>query len=110
MLQVCIHNGDNRRARRQHPFDAGACEAAPSNSAQATDAGVIQRQLLRAFGRAIRRVVVDENGFPADAGKRDVEAPDQFGDVFAFLECRNDDRKLRCAGVNGRNLIWPRFG
>ena len=122
MLQVGIHHGDEGRAGRQDAFDAGAGQAAAADTAQAAHARIDCGDRLGGFGRAVGRIVVDEDRFPGDAVKRRVEPAHQFGHIVPLLEGRKDNGQLdpgtrlrRCErqwnGVGHTRLLaspwWP---
>jgi hypothetical protein len=109
VLKIRIHHSHDGRTRRQHALYAGAGKTAASDPAQTAHARVVKRKLLRPLGRAVRRVVVDKDGFPVDARECNIETPDLFGDVVAFLERRENDRKLWCAASNRRGAIRSRL-
>ena len=103
MLQVGVHHGDVARLARQHALDAGAGEPAPADAADAAHAAVGRADRARGRRGAVGRVVVDEDDFPVDAGKRARELLHQQRNVVALLERRNDDaqfgRRTRRAGA-----------
>ena len=44
---------------------------------------------------AVRRIVVDKNGFEREAGQRLFQPPKQRGDIVPLVEGRDNDRKIR---------------
>ena len=61
---------------------------------------------LHRRGGAVGGIVIDENGFPGDAGQRGIQPPHQFGDIAPFLEGGHDDGKLEQVGP-GKTEIGP---
>ena len=47
------------------------------------------------FWGAVGRAVVDENGFPLDAGKRNSQLFEQGLDIAGLIQCRNDNAQLQ---------------
>ena len=53
----------------------------------------LPREAAHHLPGSIRRIIVDEDDFPGDAGEGGVQPPVQHGDVVALVEGGNDDRK-----------------
>src|SRR5439155_21075293 len=66
--------------------------AAPANAA---DAPIGATPRAQALGRPIRRIVIDEDGFPIGSLQQFSEPVDQRSDIVALVEGRNDDGELR---------------
>src|SRR5450631_2308458 len=62
------------------------------------DAGIASRQISHHIPGAVGGIIVDEDNFPGDSGERGLQPPQQRGDVVAFVEGGDDDRKLRQTG------------
>jgi hypothetical protein len=98
VLQVGIDDRGARRARCQNAFDTGPGQAAPVDPPDTADAGIAARQISHHIPGAIGRIIINEDDFPGDAGQRGLQLPQQRGDVVAFVEGGDDDRKLRQTG------------
>src|SRR6516165_12074041 len=94
MLEIAVHHGDEARLAGEDALEAGAGEAAPSDAADAADAGIAGGDLLGDLRSCIRRVVVDDDELPGDAGKSSLHGVDQMRNVVALVEGRNDDGEL----------------
>ena len=70
VLEIAIDDRKVGRGRRHDAFDAGGRQAAPAEPADDAHAGVAGRDLAGDLGGAIGRIVIDEDGFPPDPGKR----------------------------------------
>ena len=65
----------NRRMQRMRPIGAA--------------------EVPQVSGGVVRRVVVDEHGFPVYPHKQPIEPVDQRADIVTFVERRNDNGELR---------------
>ena len=99
MLQVGVHHGGIGRAGGEDAFDAGARQAAAADAADAADAAVLSRETAHHLPGAVRRIVVDEDHFPGDAGERGLELAIKLGHIVALVEGGDDDRKRRQVGA-----------
>ena len=95
MLQVAVDHRRAGRAGGQHAFDAGAGQAAAADPPDAAHARIALRQRAHHVGGAVRRVVIDEDDLPGDAGQRNAEALHQHLDIAALVEGGNDDGQLQ---------------
>ncbi len=103
MLQVGVHDGDIGRAGGQDPFDGCPGQSAPADAAQTAYASVHGGKPFHHIGRAVGRIVVDENGLPRDILQRPVQTLKQDGDIAALLERRNDNGEFG----RGRAAVRP---
>jgi len=89
MLEVGIHRRDVPCIACKHPLDAGhpKIRAAPPAGYNAH-----AHPIHRLRGRAVRRVVIDENNLPFIAGERSLEPADEDGNVGLPVERGNHDR------------------
>src|SRR6478752_3181199 len=60
--------------------------------------------------RSVGRIVIDENGFPAQTSESNFEAIEQGVNVIAFVEGRYDHRQLNAADCVGGSTLLKRFG
>jgi hypothetical protein len=68
MLQVAIHDRDIGGGTGQRALDAGRGQAAPSDPLNDTNPSArALRQAASDPGRAVARIVIDEDDFPIDA-------------------------------------------
>ena len=87
-------------------------QAAPSDPPNAAHAAIPEREAADHFPGAVGGIVIDEDDFPGDAGKRRLQPPVQRGDVVALVEGGDDDRKLKRTWgllINGlwtSGLLW----
>ena len=108
VLQIGVHHRRIGGARRQDALDAGAGQAAPPDPPDTADPGVLPRQGPHHLPGTVRRIVIDKDDFPGDAGERRVQPPVKYRDVVAFVEGRDDNGKLRQTG-GLRQGFGPRF-
>jgi hypothetical protein len=101
MLHVGIHHREVVRRGREHALDAGGREAAAPDPPKTADAAVGLRVLAHQIGRAVGRIVIDEDDLPRTAAEAVCQAPDQLRDIASFIERRHDDRQFR-AGTQRR--------
>ena len=96
MLKVGVHHGHVAGLARQHALEAGAGEAAPADAADAADAAIARADGARGRGRAVRRVVVDENNLPVARPSRSCASRStRSRNIGLFVEGRNDDGEFR---------------
>ena len=95
MLKVGVHHGHVAGLARQHALEASARQAAPAYAADAADAAIVRADGARGRGRAVRRVVVDENNLPVARRQKLRQPLDQKWNIGLFVEGRNDDGELR---------------
>src|SRR5262249_19947427 len=87
--------GNVARRARQHALEASACKAAPADAADAAHAAVVRPDSARGGGRAVRRIIIDENDLPV-AGRQKLRKPlDQERDIGFFIEGPNHDGQFR---------------
>ena len=108
MLEIGVHHRHKGRGGRQHAFDAGPGQTPAPYPAQAPHAVIILRDILDRLGGAIWRIVIDEDRFPGNAGKRGIQPPYQFGDIAPFLIGGDDDGKLGAVHDPGPAQTKPR--
>ncbi len=95
MLQVRVHDGDDGRSAREHALDAGARKTSPAYAMHATNAAVRPAERPRCLRRQVRRIIVDQDHFPLDAGKGVMQPPHDFGDVVSLAIRRDHDDQLQ---------------
>ena len=111
MLKIPIHDDDDVAMRRLHaPLDGGA-QTAILHALQASDVVALQAQPAHDIGRAVGRVIVDDDQLPGSAGKGLREAVMEHRYVSRLVVGRHDDRDQ--AGRHGlatasRRLPQPR--
>ena len=96
VLQVGIHHRDIGRGGGEDAFDAGTGEAAAADALDAAGAAVAVSDVAHRRGRAVRRIVVNEDHFPVEPGEDRVQAFEQRDDIVVLVEGRNDDRQFGC--------------
>src|SRR5438105_1374510 len=72
--QTTIHHRRVGRRAAENAFDAGRGQAAPADAMQYPDIALAARQSAHDVGGPVRRIVVDEDDLPGDAGQRLIEA------------------------------------
>ena len=95
VLQIGVDHRRVWRTRGQDALDAGARQAAPPDPSDAAHATILARKRAQDLPGAIRRIVVDKDGFERNASQRLFQPPKQRGDIVPFVEGRDNDRKLR---------------
>ncbi len=101
MREVGVHDDDHLRARRSRARDHRARETAFVAAHDYTDR-VPARPCARALGRAVARIVVDDDHFERRErfGKGE-DLPQQLVDVLRLVERGHDDRERRlCSGLD----------
>jgi hypothetical protein len=73
VLQVGVHHRDVGRRRRERALDAGAGKAAPADALQTAHAAVEFADRADMIGRAVLRIVIDEDHFPGDPEERGIQ-------------------------------------
>jgi hypothetical protein len=100
VLKIAIHDDDDVALRRLHaPMDGGA-QTAVLHALQTSDIVVLQAQPAHDIGRAVGRVVVDDDQLPGSAGKGLREAVMEHRYVAGLVVGGHDDRDQ--AGRHGR--------
>ena len=111
VLKIPIHDDDDVAMRRLHaPLDGGA-QPAVLHALQASDVVALQAQPAHDIGRAVGRVVVDDDQLPGSAGKDLRETVMEHRYVSRLVVGGHDDRDQ--AGRHGlatasRRLPHPR--
>ena len=70
MLKVGVHHRDIAGLAREHAFEARSGETAAADAADAAYATVGFADGARGGGRAVRRIVIDEDNFPLTGGEK----------------------------------------
>ncbi|BBC98877.1 hypothetical protein YGS_C1P0133 [Sphingobium sp. YG1] len=94
MLKVAVDDGNYRSGRCQHAFDDCRREPPSVKTPYQSDAAVLYSDLADQFGRSICRTIIDEHNFPFYANQGGPYAWDQFGDVVAFVQNRDDNANI----------------
>ncbi len=104
VLQVGVDHRDQRRGRGQHAFDARRRQSAPADAQQPAHARILLRHRRHSLAGVVRRIVIDEDHLPVDAGQRGGEPCAQFDHIGGLVEGGDDDRQLGHARFPGQSL------
>ena len=104
MLQIGVHDGDIRRGASQHAFDAGSGKTAPADPLQTAHPGITPREVSDVLGRAVTRVVIDKDHLPFGIREGCRHQGQQWLDVLALVQCRDNDAQYGRDGSRGGAL------
>jgi hypothetical protein len=97
MLEVRIHDGEERRGCTEHSLNAGRGQAAAIDALNDADPRISPGDGAHEIRRAIGRIVIDKNDFVLDATERLFETRQDDSNVRAFFERGDHDGEFDVA-------------
>ncbi len=95
MLEIGVDHRHDGSLPGQHALDAGRGQAAAADPLDAAEARILAAERPRFLGRAVRRVVVDEDHLEGNVLERGLQLLRQRPDVRPLLEGGRDHGELR---------------
>jgi len=86
MLKIGVHDGEERGRAGEGPLDARRRQAAPAETLHAANIRLDAADGADMLGRAVARIVVDEDGLPGNAGEHRVQPRDKRLDIAALVK------------------------
>ena len=99
VLQIAVDHRDEVGARRQPALDDRARQADAIDAPDAAQPRIARRQRKGDVGRAVGRIVVDDDHFPGQAGECRLQPLEKHGNVGRFAIGRHDHGE-------GRPRLW----